>query len=119
MFIYGWAGEAHTHWVVPNVGTAVFAAGIILCFQCIQTYTIDGYARSAASAIATLNLARSLAGFAFPAFAPYMYATLGFGWGNSCLAFIALALGLALPLCLWRYGAFLGAQSTYAAAIKS
>ena len=115
MFIYGWAGQAHAHWIVPNIGTTVFAAGIILCFQCIQTYTIDGYARYAASAIATLNLLRSLTGFAFPAFAPYLYAKLGFGWGNSCLAFITITLGLVLPLFLWRYGAFLRAKSTYSA----
>ena len=51
LFIYGWTAEAHTHWVFPNIGTAIFAAGNIICFQCIQTYLVDSYTRYAASAV--------------------------------------------------------------------
>ncbi|KAK6597764.1 major facilitator superfamily transporter [Botrytis cinerea] len=90
LFIYGWTGQYHTHWIAPNVGIAIFCAGAIMCIQSIQTYTIDAYSRYAASAISTLNALRSLTGFTFLLFAPAMYERLGHGWGNSLLAFILL-----------------------------
>lgn len=90
LFIYGWTGQYHTHWIAPNFGIAIFCAGAIMCIQSIQTYTIDAYSRYAASAISTLNALRSLTGFTFLLFAPAMYERLGHGWGNSLLAFILL-----------------------------
>ncbi|KAL2181144.1 major facilitator superfamily domain-containing protein [Thermothelomyces heterothallicus CBS 202.75] len=47
---------------------------------------------------AGLFFLRSIAGFAFPLFAPLMYRSLGYGWGNSFLAFVSLALGRAVDL---------------------
>jgi multidrug resistance protein len=115
LFTYGWSAEAHTHWIVPNIGAAVFAAGVIVGFQCIQTYIVDSYTRFAASAVGAATVLRSLAGFGFPLFAPYMYSALGDGWGNSLLAFIAIALGWPAPILLWKYGEKLRKKSTFAA----
>jgi hypothetical protein len=83
--------------------------------QVIQTYTIDAYPRYTASAISTLNVLKSITGFGFPLFAPYMYDALNYGWGNSVLAFVSLGIGVVAPPVLWRYGARLRARSTYAA----
>jgi hypothetical protein len=44
-----------------------------------------------------------------------MYASLNYGWGNSLLAFIAIAIGLPAPLLIWVYGERLRARSPYAA----
>ncbi|CZT45452.1 related to multidrug resistant protein [Rhynchosporium secalis] len=115
LFVYGWSAEAQTHWIVPNVGAALFAAGTIIGFQCIQTYIVDSYTRYAASAIGAATVLRSLAGFGFPLFAPYMYATLHYGWGNSLLALIAIALGWPAPILLWKFGEKLRKKSTFAA----
>ena len=93
--------QYHTHWIGPNIGAAVFAAGVIIGFQCIQTYLVDSYTRFAASAIAAATVLRSLAGFGFPLFAPYMYNALGYNWGNSLLGFIAIGLGIPAPFLLW------------------
>ncbi|KAF4611317.1 hypothetical protein G7Y89_g15696 [Cudoniella acicularis] len=30
LFWYGWSAEAHTHWILPNIGAAIFAAGTII-----------------------------------------------------------------------------------------
>lgn len=43
------------------------------------------------------------------------YEDLGYGWGNSVLAFIVIAIGVPTPLLLWKYGAWLRARSPYAA----
>jgi multidrug resistance protein len=115
LFIYGWSAHARTHWIVPNIGAAIFAAGTIVGFQCVQTYIVDSYTRYAASAIAAATVLRSLAGFGFPLFAPYIYRALGDGWGNTLLAFIAILLGIPAPLLLWKYGEKLRKRSTFAA----
>lgn len=114
LFLYGWSAQYHTHWIVPNIGAAIFGAGVIMGFQCIQTYLVDTYTRFAASAIAAATVLRSLAGFGFPLFAPYMYAALDYGWGNSLLGFIAVGLGVPAPFLLWKYGQTLRERSTFA-----
>ncbi|KAI7337565.1 MFS multidrug transporter [Hortaea werneckii] len=115
LFLYGWSAQAHTHWIVPNIGTAIFAAGNQLVFQNCQTYIVDSYTRFAASAIAATTILRSLGGFGFPLFAPYMYRALGYGWGNSVLGFLGIAVGFPAPLILWWYGESLRKKSKFAA----
>lgn len=111
---YGWCAQAHTHWILPNIGTAIFAAGVIIGFQCIQTYIVDAYTRYAASAVGAATVLRSLAGFGFPLFAPYMYEKLHYGWGNTLLACIAVVLGWPAPILLWKFGDKLRKKSTFA-----
>ncbi|KAL9051390.1 MAG: hypothetical protein Q9162_006044 [Coniocarpon cinnabarinum] len=115
LFWYGWAAEAHTHWILPNIGQVFLSAGIIVGFQSIQTYIVDAYTRYAASGIAAATVLRSLAGFGFPLFAPAMYNALGFGWGNSVLGFAAVVVGMPAPFLLWRYGERLRSVSKFAA----
>ncbi|KAG1831984.1 MFS polyamine transporter [Suillus subalutaceus] len=100
--IVGWTAQAHTYWIAPDIGIALVGAGIILNFQCIQTYIIDCFTLHAASALAAVSCLRSLAGFGFPLFAPAMYNALGFGKGDTILAVVAIVLGC--PWILWHYG---------------
>jgi hypothetical protein len=37
-------------------------------------------------------------------FAPKVYSSLGYGWGNTTIAFIALAIGIPGPLLIWKFG---------------
>ena len=115
LFIYGWTAQTHRHWIAPDIGAAVFGMGTIVAFQCIQTYMVDAYTRYAASALAAGAFLRSLAGFGFPLFAPYMYQALHYGWGNTVLAFIAIGIGIPAPIFLWKFGEALRKKSTYAA----
>ena len=115
LFWYGWSAQAHVHWIVPNIGALVLGAGVIIGLQCIQTIFVDTYTRYAASAIGAATILRSLCGFVFPIFAPAMYEELGYGWGNSLLAFVAIFLGVPGPLLLWKYAETLRAKSPFAA----
>ncbi|KAF2648685.1 MFS general substrate transporter [Lophiostoma macrostomum CBS 122681] len=115
LFWYGWSAQAGIHWIVPDIGAAIFCAGTIVGFQCIQTYLVDSYTRYAASAIAAATVLRSLAGFGFPLFAPAMFNKLDYGWGNSLLAFIAIGLGVPAPFLLWMFGEKLRSMSKFAA----
>ncbi|KAI4119372.1 MAG: hypothetical protein LQ338_007285 [Usnochroma carphineum] len=118
LFIYAWTAQYRTYWIGPDIGIAIFSCGAIAGFQCVQTYLVDTYTRFAASAIAAATVLRSLAGFGFPLFAPYMYDRLGYGWGNSLLGFIAIGLGIPAPLLLWAFGERLRKRSPFAAGGK-
>lgn len=52
----------------------------------------SAYTIYAASAMAANTVLRSLGGAVLPLAGRRMYASLGLGWGNSLLAFIALAM---------------------------
>lgn len=115
LFWYGWSAQAQIHWIMPNIGACLFAAGAIVCFQCMQTYIIDSYTRFAASGVAAAVVLRSLAGFGFPLFAPYMYQALDYGWGNSLLGFLAIGIGIPSPFLFWFFGERIRGRSRFAA----
>ena len=114
LFMYGWSAQFHTHWIVPNIGAAIFCIGATMNFAALQSYTIDCYQLYAASAVGATGVARSITGFTFPLFAQYMYNALGEGWGNSLLAFIAIGIGYGGSILLWFFGERLRAASKYA-----
>ncbi|KAF2170000.1 hypothetical protein M409DRAFT_64388 [Zasmidium cellare ATCC 36951] len=113
IFIYGWSAQTRTHWIVPNIGCAILAVGLIVCFNCAQGYVVDTYTTYAASATGAAAFVRTMCGFSFPLFAPGMYEKLGVGWGNSLLGFVSLSLGMVAPVLLWRYGPWLRGRNTY------
>jgi hypothetical protein len=69
----------------------------------ISSYLIDAFTIHSASALAANTVLRSLFGAFLPLVGPPMYETLGLGWGNSLLGFIALAMS-PIPLLFWKYG---------------
>ena len=115
LFWYGWSVQGDVHWIMPDIGIAIFTAGAVLCLQSMQGYLIDSYSRFAASGIAAAVILRSLAGFGFPLFAPYLFQRLGYGWGSSVLGFISIAIGIPAPFMFYFVGAKLRAVSKYAA----
>jgi multidrug resistance protein len=120
LFLYGWSAEYAIHWIVPIIGTTLVGLAMILIFmpigerifihlcQCCTdehsgTYLVDAYTRYAASAMAANTVLRSIGGAVLPLCGAQMYHRLGYGWGNSLLAFLAIAM---LPI-IWvfmRYG---------------
>ncbi|KAK4098899.1 MFS general substrate transporter [Parathielavia hyrcaniae] len=115
LILYGVAAHHKLHWAIPNTGAGIFAAGLILSFQCAQTYVVDSYERYAASATGAAAFVRTMAGFAFPLFAPRLYDVLGIAWGNVLLAGTAGVLCLVAPAVLWRCGERIRARSSYCA----
>ncbi|KAK9426213.1 putative Major facilitator superfamily (MFS) profile domain-containing protein [Seiridium unicorne] len=91
LFIYGWSAERHFDWIA------------------MQAYVVEAYRKYVASASAAAQFLCSIAGFAFPVFAPAMYRSLGYGWGNSVLALAFVIIGWPAPFLLWKYGAKLRA----------
>lgn len=71
--------------------------------QPLQMYLVDSFATYAASALASNSLVRSILGATLPLAAFPMYESLGLGWGNSLLGFLACVL-IPAPWLLLRYG---------------
>ncbi|EIW85582.1 MFS polyamine transporter [Coniophora puteana RWD-64-598 SS2] len=113
LLITGWTTQAQVHWIAPDIGIAIVGAGVILNFQCIQTYVVDTFTLHAASALAMVNCLRSIAGFGFPLFAPTMYQALGYGKGDTILAAAAVVIGGPAPLIFWFYGEKIRLASRY------
>ncbi|GAD96374.1 MFS multidrug transporter, putative [Paecilomyces variotii No. 5] len=102
-FWYGWTAAKHVHWIAPIIGMAPFGIGMMGIYLPIQTYVIDSYPAYAASANATLTATRSLVGALLPLAGPKLFESLGLGWGNSLLGFIALAF-VPTPILFNLYG---------------
>lgn len=47
LFILGWTAQAQTHWIGPQVGTAVLLLGLTLAFNSIQNLSARPYLLSA------------------------------------------------------------------------
>ncbi len=105
LFWYGWSAESVVHWAVVDIGVIVFTLGSFILGQAIIAYQIDEFHKYAASAGAAARFFSYLLAFVFPIFAPDMYNKLGYGWGNSVVAFVSLGLGLPLCAVLWFWGA--------------
>lgn len=101
---YGWSAEKKLHWIMPGIGSGIFAFGFICAFQSCQSYLIDMNPRFAASSVAAAALFRSLFGFTFPLFASKMYDKMNYGWGNTMCAIIALLLGVPFPVYCYFHG---------------
>ncbi|KAE8152545.1 MFS general substrate transporter [Aspergillus avenaceus] len=103
LFWYGWSTQQKVHWIVPIIGTGWIGVGVVVSFTSIQTYLVEAFTTSAASAAAANTVLRSLMGAVLPLAGPSMYSALGLGWGNSLLAFIAISI-LPLPIVFFMYG---------------
>lgn len=104
IFWYGWSAHAKLHWIMPIIGSGIFAFGMMTAFLPIQLYLVDSF-QFAASAVAAAALFRSLLGFAFPLFGKQMFDAMGVGGGNSLLAGVAIVLGIPFPVFLYYKGA--------------
>lgn len=66
-------------------------------------YLVDAYTVYSASVTAASTIFRCLFGALLPLAGPAMYESLGYGWGNSVLGFIAVAF-IPLPFIFYRHG---------------
>ena len=110
LLLYGWAARYHLYWLVVDIGAALLCLGMQVFDTTLRAYVMDSYPEHVSSASAATQLLRSLLAFAFPLFANRMYTVLGYGWGNSLLAFLSIGIALPSTGVLWRYGAKLRAK---------
>lgn len=110
LLVYGWATEYHLFWLVVDIGAVILSLGMQIFGTALQAYVMDSYPEHVSSASAATQFIRSLTAFGFPLFAPKMYDVLGYGWGNSLLAFLSIGIALPSVAILWRSGQKLRAR---------
>ena len=103
LFCYGWSAQYHTHWTVPIIGSSLIAFGIMFIYLPVQMYLVDIYTIYAASAMGACTVVRSVGAAVLPLAANPLYDRLGYGWGNTVLAFVAMAF-IPFAVLLLRYG---------------
>lgn len=106
LFWYGWSAQAKIHWMMPIVGSGIVGLGNMLFFLPMVGYLVESFTVYAASAIAANAVLRSIGGALLPLAGYRMYDTLGYGWGNSILAFMALVFTPVL-VAIYRYGEYI------------
>ncbi|KAH7020873.1 major facilitator superfamily domain-containing protein [Microdochium trichocladiopsis] len=111
-FLYGWTAQYHTHWSAVDAGVLLASFGMQLSGIPRQAYVMDAYPEHTSSALAASQFLQSLTAFLFPLFVPQMYASLGYGWGNSLLGFLGLFVGCPMVWALWMFGARLRSKAT-------
>ncbi|KAF2741000.1 MFS general substrate transporter [Polyplosphaeria fusca] len=106
LFIYGWTARASVHWIVPCLSFVLYGFGLLGVFVPCQTYIVDAFLTTAASAVAALVCLRCVFGAVLPLIGPIVYERLGLGWGNSVLEFITLAV-TPVPFAFLKYGGYI------------
>nr|POE78084.1 efflux pump rdc3 [Quercus suber] len=102
LIVYAWSA-GRTHWIVPLLGAAIFATGMIIVYVAFQIYLVDIFGRFAASALATATILRSILGCVLTVVGTDLYERLNYDWGTMLLAFLCLAM-LPLPLIFMKIG---------------
>lgn len=111
LFIYGWTVQFQTHYMAPLFATGLIGFGLLMTFMPAISYLVDVFTVYAASAMAASTVLRSLAAAFIPLSSQQMYAEMGYGWGNSLLGFVALAL-IPIPFLFIKYGERIRNSST-------
>ncbi|GES58053.1 major facilitator superfamily domain, general substrate transporter [Aspergillus terreus] len=94
LFLYGRSLEQRLHWIVPALASLQCGFSLSSSTTPTMNYLVDIFGDRSASAVAAVLPLRYVGGAFMPVAAPYMYAQLGYGWGNSLLGFVLL---VALP----------------------
>ncbi|KAL5350758.1 hypothetical protein ACLOAV_004327 [Pseudogymnoascus australis] len=113
IFIFGWTTYSSVHWIVPIVGSSIFAIGNLLVFTGIFTFLVDAYPQYAASSLAANSFVRSSFAAVFPLFGVQMYNKLGYQWATSVLAFLTVAM-MPFPYLFFKYGKRIRGRSRFA-----
>jgi len=91
LLLYGWTLEQQTMWLAPVVGSGLVAFAAMYSYIPVQIYVVEVYTLHAASATGAMSIVRSAIAAVVPLGADPLYKQLGYGWGFTLLA------GLAVP----------------------
>lgn len=112
LFWYGWSSSYEVQWASTILSLVPFGFGIVGLFLPISTYIVDSYPIYAASATSANVILRSVVGAFLPLAGPPLYVSLGLGWGNTLLGFIAIIM-VPLPFIFYKFGARLRAAQRF------
>lgn len=112
-WIYAWTSFPTVHFIAPCFGITLLYAGMYLIYVAVFQYLADAYGFYASSALSAQSFVRNCVGAVFPLVVRPMYGSLGIQGAGSLTAGISTLLSLT-PFVLYRYGAYLRANSPFA-----
>ena len=112
MFIFAWTVQVHAPWIIPILATGFIGFGFVATSLAVSTYLVDAFGIYAASAVAAATVVRNMMAAVLPLAEPLLYEKMGYGWGYSTFAFIALFF-LPIPPLLMKYGGRLRQSSKF------
>ena len=112
MFIFAWTVQVRAPWIIPILATSIIGFGFVATSLAASTYLVDAFGIYAASAIAAATVLRNVMAAILPLAGPPLYMRLGYGWGYSIFAFIALMFS-PIPALLMKYGERLRQSSNF------
>jgi MFS family permease len=101
---YGWSVQHTLSWIMVDFGVGVFTVGSFTTAQAVYAYQLAEFGERSASAMAASSLLQNVIGFLLPIWAPKMYESLGYGWGNSLVALVMVVVGFPMAAVLWCWG---------------
>ena len=102
LFVYGFTAKESISLYAPTTGLFLIGVGVVVVMQAIMMYVTDAYAKYAASASAAVCFGENIFAAFLPLGSQGMYGTLGFGWASALLGFVALGLGVAPVVLVWK-----------------
>lgn len=106
LLIFGWTVQYRVHWIVPIMSTSLISGGNFIIYMSLQMFLMDSFPTYSASALAAMMVVRSLLAAFLPLSGLELYDKLGFGWGNTLLAFL-LVLFIPVAFLGKRFGGVL------------
>ena len=100
---YCWFTQVLIHWAAPIIASGLVGFGFVSVTLSLQSYLVDSFGIHAASAMAASLVLRNTITAFLPLAAPVLFSKIGYGWGGSVLALIALVV-LPAPFILYAYG---------------
>jgi predicted MFS family arabinose efflux permease len=101
--LYGWTLQYKVHYMVPIVGTSFIGGGAVLFLVITQEYLMLAFPTYAIDAFAAIIVVREIMAGVLPLAGWKIYEHLGYGWGNTLLASLALLL-IPISWVLYLYG---------------
>lgn len=102
LFVYGFSSHSGISLYAPASGLFLIGVGVVVVMQAIMMYVTDAYARYAASASAAVCFGENVFAAFLPLGSQGMYSALGYGWASGLLGCVAVGLGLAPVLLVWK-----------------
>ncbi|KAF8062206.1 MFS polyamine transporter [Lyophyllum atratum] len=112
MFIYAWTAYAHIHWIAGAIGITIYMWATFIIYSAVFSYLADCYGPFASSALAGQSLFRNLMAMVFPLFTRQMFRALGYPWGNTIFALIAVLM-IPIPFALFFFGPAIRRKSKF------
>jgi MFS family permease len=98
LLIYGWMLEYPVFWFVPLIGVFLFFLGCVSVRLSTILFLVETVPDFPASALAAHTIASSIGGSILPLATFPLYEAVGYGWGNTVIAFANVGMCLIIIL---------------------